>query len=49
MKTLILYNSETGDIILTQSSVEYDNYASSRLYSCCGFKNPEIKNLGLRK
>ena len=27
MKTLILYNSETGDIISTQSPVEYDNYA----------------------
>ena len=27
MKTLILYNSETGDIISTQSPVEHDNYA----------------------
>ena len=27
MKTLILYNSKTGDIISTQSPVEYDNYA----------------------
>ena len=27
MRTLILYNSETGDIISTQSPVEYDNYA----------------------
>ena len=26
MKTLILYNSETGDIISTQSPVEHDNY-----------------------
>ena len=49
MKTLILYNSEIGDIISTQSPVERYNYANSRLYSCCGFKNPEVKNLGLRK
>ena len=27
MKTLILYNSETGDIISTQSPVEHYNYA----------------------
>ena len=27
MKTLILYNSETGDIISTQSPVDHDNYA----------------------
>ena len=27
MKTLILYNSETGDVISTQSPVEHDNYA----------------------
>ena len=27
MKTLILYNSATGDIISTQSPVEHDNYA----------------------
>ena len=27
METLILYNSETGDIISTQSPVEHDNYA----------------------
>ena len=27
MKTLILYNSKTGDIISTQSPVEHDNYA----------------------
>ena len=27
MKTLILYNSETGDIISTQSPVEHNNYA----------------------
>ena len=27
MKTLILYNSETGDIISTQSPADNDNYA----------------------
>ena len=27
MKTLILYNSETGYVISTQSPVEHDNYA----------------------
>ena len=27
MKTLILYNSETGDIISTQSPVDNNNYA----------------------
>ena len=27
MKTLILYNSKTGDIISTQSPVEHNNYA----------------------
>ena len=27
MKTLILYNSETGDVISTQSPVEHNNYA----------------------
>ena len=27
MKTLILYNSKTGDIISTQSPVEHYNYA----------------------
>ena len=27
MKTLILYDSETGDIISTQSPVEHNNYA----------------------
>ena len=27
MKTLVVYNSKTGDIILTQSPVEDDNYA----------------------
>ena len=27
MKTLILYNSKTGDVISTQSPVEHDNYA----------------------
>ena len=27
MKTLILYNSETGDILSTQSPVEHNNYA----------------------
>ena len=27
MKTLILYNSKTGDIISTQSPVDNDNYA----------------------
>ena len=27
MKTLILYNSKTGDIISTQSPVDHDNYA----------------------
>ena len=27
MKILILYNSETGDIISTQSPVDNDNYA----------------------
>ena len=27
MKTLILYDSETGDILSTQSPVEHNNYA----------------------
>ena len=27
MKTLIVYNSKTGDVISTQSPVEHDNYA----------------------
>ena len=49
MKTLISYISETGDIISTQSPVKHYNYASIRLYSCCNFKNSEVKNLGLRK
>ena len=49
MKTLVVYNSKTGDIISTQSPVEHDNYASSQLYYCCGCKNPEVKNLGLKK
>ena len=27
MKTLVVYDKNTGDIISTQSPVEYDNYA----------------------
>ena len=27
MKTLVVYNSETGDVISTQSPVDNDNYA----------------------